>query len=62
MNLDRLAACVVFNKKKKLPRVFSSRGSFLGGVGKNVIFNDHSNVHWNFLAAPKGRGLGGSSG
>ena len=39
MNLDRLAERVVFNKKKKkkLPRVFSSKGSFFGGVGKNLI-------------------------
>ena len=43
MNLDRLAARVVFNKKnKKLSRAFSSKGSFLGGVVKNLIFNDHS--------------------
>ena len=39
MNLDRRAARVIFNKKK-LPLDFSSKGSFLGGVRKNLIFND----------------------
>ena len=41
--LDRLAARVI---KKKFLRVFSSKGSFLEGVGKNLIFKDQSiNIH-----------------
>ena len=42
MNLDRLQG-VLFFIKKKLPRVFSSKGSFKG-LGKNLIFNDQSTM------------------
>ena len=36
---------VVFNKKKNYLAFFSSKGSFLGDVGKNLIFKDRPNIY-----------------